>query len=265
MSHLVHSSKKRSFILKNIDIGLVNQKYGLVIMSNIDRQKEEPVKSTKITDVIYEAEPFVSFLDENKKRYQAVVTMIEYLQQKHLPTSTNLKCFWCKYPFETIPIGCPIKYVNSNIEKSYISHITKDKYYMKENITNQKLASIPNIILNNENIEILPVENNYYLTDGIFCSFNCAMGFIRDNSHDSFYKESYSLLYSMYFHFIGKKPGTILPAPHWRLLSDFGGKLSIEEFRKTFQTISYEFLYNIRDIIDMKPLSKVFKEKLVEC
>lgn len=263
MSHLV-SSKKRSFILKNIDVVAVNHKYGLVIMSNIDRQKEEPIKSTKITDVIYEAEPFVSFLDENKKKYNAVVTMMECLHQKHLPVSTSVKCFWCKHSFTSNPIGCPIKYVNSKIEKSYISHITKDKYYMKENITNKKLKTISSLISHNENIEISPVEHDYYLTDGIFCSFNCAMSFIRDNSHDSFYKESYSLLYAMYFDFVGKKPDRIVPAPHWRLLSDFGGTLSIYEFRKSFQMVSYEFLYNIRDIIDMKPMSKVFKEKVTE-
>ena len=31
----------------------------------------------------------------------------------------------------------------------------------------------------------------------------------------------------------------IIPAPHWRMLSDFGGSLSIEEFRESFNKIRY--------------------------
>ena len=32
------------------------------------------------------------------------------------------------------------------------------------------------------------------------------------------------------------------PAPHWRLLKDYGGHLSIEEFRESFYKIKYNDL-----------------------
>ena len=34
--------------------------------------------------------------------------------------------------------------------------------------------------------------------------------------------------------------GTIQPAPNWQLLSEYGGTLSIEEFRNSFNNIEYK-------------------------
>lgn len=253
-------SKKRNFTLKNIDINNVNSKYGLAMISNIEKEnKEEKLNTTNITDVIsIESEHRISFLDENKRDQKCIVTMVEWLNMKSLPEKTNLHCYWCKNNFASRPIGCPIKFVNSSIEKSYTSQITKDKYYMKENVTKTKLKSILSKPF--QGIDIVPIENDHYLTDGVFCSFNCVVAFIKDNNNDIFYRESYSLIHSMYEEFSGKKISKIFPAPHWRLLKDYGGHLSIDEFRQTFNTIEHEFMFNIRD---MKTLSKVYKEKYI--
>ena len=248
--------KKRNFVLRNINIEQINAKYGLSIVSNLSKVKEDSFKtSTKINEVIENnIEYSVIFLDENKKENKCVITMINN-NNNILPEKTSIKCFWCKHNFDSKPIGCPIKYVNSIIEKSYISQITKDKYYMRENIIQSKLEQLENKTDTNFDITVYP--QNYYLTDGVFCSFNCTLAFIKDNNHDSFYKESYSLLHSLYFDLVDKKMAKILPSPHWRLLKDFGGHLSIEEFRKKLNVVDYKFIFDIRD---MKSISKVYKE-----
>jgi hypothetical protein len=261
------SSKKRSFMLKNIDsiiLNSININYGLIVntvptSSIMSKNDVKETKTTKISDIIssIDQESSISFLDENKKNNKCSVTMISFTGKKTLPEKTSIHCFWCKHSFTSCPIGCPIKFVNSSIEKSYVSHITKDKYYMRENITKHKLETISKEI--NHNIEIYPIENNYYLTDGIFCSFNCTLAFIKDNNNDMFYRESYSLLHGMYEAFIGQKIKKMTHSPHWRLLDRFGGHLSIEEFRRSFNTVEYEFIFNLRD---MKTISKVYSEKM---
>ena len=129
-------SKKRTFMLKNIDslesVNTINSKYSLVLSSNLTKKEKEELssKTTRISDIILSAEQenSISFLDENKKQQKCSITMLEFINKKTLPESTNVMCFWCRHSFQTKPIGCPIKFVNSMLEKSYVSHITKDKY-----------------------------------------------------------------------------------------------------------------------------------------
>jgi len=269
------SSKKRTFILKNINTQLtvdtIYSKYGLTLTSNLTKKEEfnSSLKTTKISDIIttVEQQNSICFLDENKKQVKCTVSMIDFSNKKTLPEKTDVHCFWCRHQFLTNPLGCPVKFVNSLLEKSYTSHITKDKYYMKENITKNKLERIEKENRNTEekdekltvfNGDILPIQNNYYLTDGIFCSFNCILAFIKDNNHDLFYRESYSLLHILYEDLFGEKVRKMTPAPDWRLLKNYGGSLSIDEYRKSFNMIEYEFMFNLRDV---KSMSKTYKEK----
>ena len=259
------ASKKYTFTLKNLDtngLNTINIKYGLIVETSVPNVKVETIlKTTKISDIIssIDQENSVCFLDENKKSNKCIVTMVDFMNKKKIPETSTIHCFWCKHSFTTCPIGCPIKFVNSSIEKSYVSQITKDKYYMKENITKEKLSSLSDLVKDESNIEIHPIVNDYYLTDGNFCSFNCVLSFIKDNNHDMFYRESYSLLHCLYEQFIGQKMKKIIPSPHWRLLQNFGGNLTIDEFRDSFNTVLYEFMFNLRD---MKSISKVYKEKI---
>ena len=96
------TTKKRNIVLKNIDIIATNIKYGLVIISNIEKDKYKETKTTKITDVICpDVENSVSFLDENKKDIKCTATMIGIMINKVLPTKTDLNCFWCRHTFTT--------------------------------------------------------------------------------------------------------------------------------------------------------------------
>ena len=257
MSHRSPSHKKRTFMLKNVDIRVTNSKYGLVIISNIEKEVDDSSKTTKITDLFTnDTDTPVSFLDENKKNYKCAVPMLDWVLHKVLPDKTDIRCFWCKSAFNTKPIGCPVTFCNSMIEKSYVSHITKDKYFMKENISTKKMKNA----LESDGIDIVPNIKDYYLTDGCFCSFNCTLSFIKDNHHNLFYKDSQSLLYTLYYQVIGKKASKLNPAPHWRLLKDFGGHLSIDEYRNAFNVIDYEFMFRARDIREMRSISNVYKE-----
>lgn len=268
-------SKKRVFTLKNIDIVSTLSKYGLSSnvsstvnitgMSNISMiEKPDDFsshKTTRISDIITQenSDQVISFLDENKRKYNACITMVDWVKNDKLPSTTSVKCFWCKHAFSSRPIGCPIKYVNSIIEKSYLSYITKDRYYMKENITQTKLSTI-STDNSSDMFHITPLSKNYYLTDGCFCSFNCAIAFVRNNSHDLFYKESYALIHGMYYDFYGKK-AHLKSAPHWRLLAEFGGSKSINEFRDSFETASFDYMFTVRDI---RSVSHVYKESMDE-
>lgn len=246
-------SKKRCFFLKGFDTQEADKKFGLCVISNIEIESSVQENKTNIFDVLEKQEEVpVSFVDD--KNDKCLITMLDWINKEKFPPKTDIACFWCRYQFTTKPLGCPIKFVNNRIEKSYISHITKDKYYMKENITKTKLAHV--LEMKQDSFEIVPVETEYYLTDGIFCSFNCIISFIQDHSHDSFYSESKMLTYSMYREVVGKRVSKIKGAPHWRLLKIFGGPFTIDEFRKSFNIFEYE-----ECSFHMKTLSKIFKEK----
>ena len=246
-------SKKRCFFLKGFNTQEVDKKYGLCIISNIEVESAVLTNKTSICDVIEkQEETHVSFVDD--KNDKCFITMLDWINKECFPTKTAVACYWCKHQFVTKPLGCPVKFVNNRVEKSYVSHITKDRYYMKENLTKTKLASI--LELKTDLYDITPVETEYYLTDGIFCSFNCIIAFVNDQSHDAFYNESKMLTYSMYREVVGKTATKIKSAPHWRLLKMFGGPFTIDDFRKSFNLFEYE-----ECSFHMKTLSKIFKVK----
>jgi hypothetical protein len=88
------------------------------------------------------------------------------------------------------------------------------------------------------------------------------------HEHNSFiYKDSncqINLLYKMLY---GLNKTKIIPAPSWKLLKNYGGTLSIEEFRKSFDVISFDnnprILKNDKNdnLIILKPVCNAFFEK----
>ena len=276
-------SKKFNFILKNINTDKIDQKYGISIVSNLTHNNDEqPVNTTKLSELndIYSNNhtESISFLDETKRMYQCCISMIDFNSGDNVTNLTNYYCFWCKHPFETNPIGCPIRYVSNKGVKNYYSEISKDKYIIKENVTEYKknlLSSseesrfifIPIKSNNSSNISNITIQDNsYYLTDGIFCSFNCCKAYINENNYNSLYEHSNFLLTKLYNELIKylKKENmkNINPAPHWRLLKVYGGHLSINQFRESFNKTQYEF----HDIVFLKnkfkPLTNLFEEKI---
>ena len=83
-------------------------------------------------------------------------------------------------------------------------------------------------------------EQNFFDTEGMFCSFNCMCSYLHENTNMSQYKDSGSLIYFMYKCIFNEYPYkmNIRKAPSWKLLKEYGGNLTIEEFRSMFNTVN---------------------------
>lgn len=260
-----NTKKKYLFSLKNINTEKVDQRFGIMIMSNIDEtSRETPDNTTKISELSTNKNipEIVSFLDEAKKAHKCNVSMVDFNSNRVLSDSfvNHFNCFWCRnnIPVNIYPIGCPVKYISGQVVKSYYSEISKDFYTIKENITSKKLNSLKNN--NDTRLEI--IDKNYYLTDGIFCSFNCCKAYISENKTNSFYVLSEMLLLKMYNHIYPSKVPHIDEAPHWRKLKQYGGDLTIEQFRDSFNKIEYKEYGYISNFPRFKPIGVLFEEKL---
>ena len=160
-------SSKYVFTLKNVNTELIDQKYGIFIISNISSSEIPEDNITKLCELNTDnyVPEIISFLDETKKAHQCTISMIDF----NTKTETLLlkhNCYWCRHSFETRPIGCPVNYISSRAVKNYFSEISKDMYTIKENISSSRRLTIKDPRIN---INI----REYYETDGIFCSFNC--------------------------------------------------------------------------------------------
>ncbi len=243
--------KKYTFTLKNIDPNAIDQKYGIVITSNL-KEKKMPSNVTsidKLTSNLKE-NAFIPFIDESRKH---CVTMIDSIQQRSVQAYS---CFWCRHPFSTYPIGCPIRYVTDKVVQKHVSEITKEKYYIVHQVTSDTKKE-------GENTKWL--IQNYYETDGSFCSFNCCLAFIQDNVHNSMYMNSKRLMMKMYSDIFGVTALVkVMPAPSWRLLKSYGGFMDIHEFRNSFKNYVYiDRTCHITKIPKIMPVGHIFEEHII--
>lgn len=264
-------SKKPWFHLKTVNPAVLDQKYGFHISYNLHPRKI-PENKTKITDLDSSSPTMMmtnhpstnpnviqnglvssalqfSFLDESKKDHECISTMMKFLKEEHFPSQTCLHCFWCRHEFPYRPIGCPIQYVPHRILKTYQSEITKENYTLRENITPSEAKNL------SENAPQIKLQKrDYYVMDGIFCSFNCCLAFIQDQKKKNIlYIHSEYLLNKFYRQVFGENACDLQPAPSWRLLYAYGGNQTIDEFRKNFYKVDYQ---NIDNIILPFPNSK---------
>jgi hypothetical protein len=171
-------------------------------------------------------------LDEAKKEHNYILSMKNLLDE-WIPTNTDIHCFWCRHPFDTIPIGCPIQYIPQRLEKK-IPCDHKDDVIIRENISLHTFKKI-NTDLNKSFIN----QDCYFRVDGIFCSFPCCMAFIQEVEFDPLYQNSESLLRLMHKQCFPNSTQILSPAPSWRLLSSYGGSLDITQFRESFVNTDY--------------------------
>jgi hypothetical protein len=256
-------AKKYIFTLIGINTEKVDQRFGISIVSNIiGSDRQVPENTTKISDLTINRNTpeIISFIDEAKKVHKCNVSMIDFNTNKRLVCSSIYNCFWHKntIPDNVIAIGCPIKYVYSQAVKTYYSEISKDKYTIKENITTERTE----FIQKDSDSKLSINDRNYYLTDGVFCSFNCCKAYIDDNKHNSLYDMSNSLLLKMYHDIYPTKVASIDSAPHWRKLKEYGGDMIIEQFLDSFNKIEYQDHGFISNIPTFKSIGVLFEEKL---
>jgi hypothetical protein len=223
---------KYAFTICNINLTQVDECYGFGAGRDIG-DTVLPTNATRLSELDIEkgTPEVISFLDEAKRLFTCNVSMIDHTAKMDVGM-LQYECFWCRYPFETRGIGCPIRYVPDQAIKSYYSEISKDIYTIKENITADRKTRI-----NDPRLRVK--EANYYETDGVFCSFNCCQAWITDNHSDKTYSNSQPLLQKMYGDMTGDRTAVILAAPHWRLRKESGGHLNIHSFREGFNKVEY--------------------------
>ena len=236
-------SSKFNFTLKNIEHKNIVERYSLFI----SKEEKQPGGGVTHLSEINAKQDTNTFIKTDKK-YS--ITMLDYLTSEKLPDKTDIHCFWCRHPFTNIPIGCPLKYIPRQLEKKYFSEIHKENYTILHNITSKNIEE-----------KMQGLSGNYYETDGIFCSFNCCLSFIYDNIKNPIFAHSQSLLGKLYMELYDIPPYDIKPAPHWRLLKEYGGTMTIEEYRDSLSKITFDFYAKIRELPKFKPVGWIFTSK----
>jgi hypothetical protein len=161
----------------------------------------------------------VVFVDQHRRRIKTHVCMIN--GDRALPERTNLFCWHCRHAFDTSPIGLPLT-----------------------------MRTMPDGIL-------------VFETEGNFCSFSCCKTYLLDSRHrrPSLYRESDPLLEVLHRSLFGECSSKVeIPlAPSWQLLSEYGGTLSIEQFRASIGQTTYTATENTCRAF-MHSIGPVFEE-----
>jgi hypothetical protein len=209
-----------------------NHEYQKIDLSQIDRKKIkqnhgiETNEKIKIYDEIKHVKELWTFPNGIKE------------------TSVDIRCHWDHHSFNGVGIFCPLNYkpkqvakIGQNDIKQRITGTSENfnNYMIKENIPRCKDIST-------FNKNIMELTDAYYEVDGVFCSPECCLAYINEKSTSkvlgSQYSESERLLYFM----LGLTPeAKIFPANNFRLLKEYGGNLTIEQFRKNNKSIKYEY------------------------
>ena len=264
-------SSKYIFTLKDVNTEKVDQLYGIKLTSNLNSIHNQPTNTTNLTELTDDNSSkytqSISFLDESKKIYKCNVSMIDYMNGNEI-ISNKYNCYWCRHKFSSIPMGCPIDYISSNIIKNYHSEVSKDNYTIKQNITKSKREFFGKnsftftSLKENKTTNIYIDNREGYICDGIFCSFNCCKAYIKENKHNILYEKSDMLLTKLYTDITNIKDISINPAPSWRLLEEYGGQLTINQFRENFNKITYEYHGFVKNLLLFKSIGNLYEEKI---
>lgn len=201
-----------------------------------------------------------------------------YIQNK---INTDIHIDDTKSDEENIILHLPITINDINplkesfIEKESIKNILYDSQDSKtiKVVENPKLLNIENVNIKNININKIIIHdintnintkcwwchnifitpaiqlpddyyNNTFFCSGHFCSYNCAKSY-NLNINDQLTWKRCSLLNLLYYQtYMEYKE--ITPAPSWLILQEYGGKLTIDEFRNNF-------VYNTKEYTVLHP------------
>ncbi|MGL5961817.1 MAG: hypothetical protein ACRCZ0_07675 [Cetobacterium sp.] len=146
-------------------------------------------------------------------------------------------CWWCTLPIENDPIGCPLSIAHES--QGYKEPLTIIRKKSKEEIT----ASSSKIT---------------YYTDGLFCCLNCIKAYIMESGeHDAKYKDSIRLLAMMACdNEQSQDPLTVNPSPPWRFLQQYGGHLTVDQYKEMIGRM----IYKEKGIIQIQPITTLYEE-----
>lgn len=261
-SNLKHTPRSIQLSESIIDDGVFSKQS--ILDKVVTISKLEPwCSDSRIRDSIK-----LTFMDECKKEHQCVTTHLSP-KNESLAEQTILHCFWCRHPFPHRPVSVPLSYVPNRIHKQYQSEITNDTYILRENIDSENknvqsilqpsLQALTNSVLKKTKIVVQP--RDYYISDGTFCSFNCALAFIRDQKSNPIYCDSETLLTKIYHDTFGMDAVRLQSSPSWRLLRNYGGHLTIEDFRRNLFKIDYKAIGNLV-LPTFRPIGFLFERQV---
>ena len=212
-------------VLKDVDpFALVSKHYSVVVKKELDKKITSRTKKALL------------FLDPSKSPQKIWITMFD-LQGGALPMSTSKKCHNCHHGFKTAPLGLPLKYI--------VPKTREDIDRVKEKFRAMNI--------NSDSLE-------YFETEGYYCSFPCVKNMILEKK-DVKYKNSLTLLHLLYYKLFGVM--TSIPrSPSYKLLNEYGGHMSIDEFRGSFGALELTQLPNLRRPF-MFSTSSYFLEKKI--
>ena len=252
-------SGKYVFQLTDIDVNKICRKYGLVDGVSDEDTTPDPLPSntTLLADLNQDRviPNSLSFLDELKKPHKCMVSFIDSHSEYEIGHLES-KCFWCRHSFTNPAVGCPISYVPARVVRRHESAVSREVYTIKENVTSRVAARLAN-----ERDSPWLEDTAHYITDGVFCSFNCCQAYINDNKHNSLYDESTTLLARIYNKALSKTNVKVSPAPSWRLLTDYGGELSIDKFRESLNKVDYIHHGECTNL-SFRPMGTLYEQKL---
>ena len=262
------------FTLKDINLFSLEKRYGVSLT------EDQPKNTTNIRDITYSNDANnLSFIDDSKTEHLCSVSMIDFSTGSDV-RSFQYKCYWCKnFPGDGArQLGCPIRYVPNRVTKSYFSEISKEERVITGSATRDEKSEIQDRIgpkvgflrpnnpvdktLSKSKYKFSLVEGEHYVTDGVFCSFDCMSAYINENQTNPLYAHSKSLMIKMYRDITGQKNVAINPAPHWRQLKEYGGEKSIEDFRACFNKVKTHCHGVIKNEPVLKPIGVLYEEKI---
>lgn len=100
-------------------------------------------------------------------------------------------------------------------------------------------------------IPLLKNDKEYIITDGIFCSFNCAMAYLLDRGGNKAH-EQITLLNQLYKDMYDKTD-KIYPASSWKCIDEYGGNITIDKFRNELINLKKEHIYYIPPLKSLVP------------
>jgi len=151
-----------------------------VVIKEPNQQKN--VDNNEVTNIINFNKPKELPSEPKIKPANKNILGFRFIKTEDWAKSTNIKCWWCSYNFDTVPCSIPFNYIDNKFE-----------------------------------------------VFGCFCSFNCSLSYLINFNIDK-KDEKISLLYLLYRK-IYNRNDNIEPAPKKELLVDYGGNLTIEEYR----------------------------------
>lgn len=234
----INPKRRYTFVLKNIDLGDVQEIDGkksppppstahLGSPYALSRQEDENVMTYESSDVEYEPSTSVSDIPRCiQEKRRMIVTMHDVQRNVIMPLATDIPCWWCRYEFSSTPLGAPLVYHPNSADDPKIQKEI-DRYFRALNIQSK--------------------TNDYFETEGVFCSLPCMKAFVLNEPLNGHFKNSLTLLTLLHSKLCGKKTCSYIPrAPHWKLLEKHGGILNIEQFRNAYPRFTYRSSVNMK-------------------